>query len=179
MDSRVDVIPVKIEVCPGLFVGGQEAYELDVKYEQGWAIVHACKEPYHRLALGYKGRAAAKDHPEYLMARRGDRLILNLIDANDPAFIPDEVMDAAARFIDEQLKANRKVLVHCNQGLSRSPGIAMLYLAMYTDRFSGCSFERALRKFGEMYPAFSPAQGILGFLQRRWMSECMRVTGAS
>jgi len=176
MDSRADVIPLKIEVHPGLFVGGQASYESDVKFENGWAVIHACKEPYHRQALGYKGRAAPKSDPEYLIARRDHRLILNLVDADDPTFIPDEVMDAAVSFIDEQLKAERKVLVHCNQGLSRSPAIAMLYLATHTDRLDGHAFEQALKEFGQIYPTFSPSPGVLGFLRRRWTSGHMGAT---
>jgi predicted protein tyrosine phosphatase len=133
-----------------------------------WAIIHACKEPYHRQALGYSGRAVSKTHPEYLIARRDNRLILNLIDANDPAYIPDEIMNASVEFIQEHLRAGQRVLVHCNQGLSRSPAIAMLYLGSYTERLSRTSFDQALASFQEMYPPFAPEAGILGFLRRRW-----------
>lgn len=122
-----------IEVHPQLFVGSESDYELGrVQFTKGWAVVHACKEPYHRQALGYSGRASAKTHPEYLIARRGNRLILNLVDAPDPAYILDEIMDAAVEFIHSQLAGGQRVLVHCNQGLSRSPGIAILYLATHS-----------------------------------------------
>jgi hypothetical protein len=76
------------EIHPHLFVGSEQDYESVVSKQAGWRVVHACKEPYHRRALGYSGRAAPKTHPEYLIARRGDRLILNLVDAPDPAYIP-------------------------------------------------------------------------------------------
>ncbi len=82
-----------IEVHPCLFVGSQIDYESQVSSKPNWAVVHACKESYHRQALGYSGRAVSKEHPEYLIARRGARLILNLIDADNPAYIPDEIMD--------------------------------------------------------------------------------------
>ena len=157
-----------IEIHPNLFVGSQLDYESQIGAMTDWAIIHACKEPYHRQALGYSGRAVAKTHPEYLIARRNNRLILNLIDANDPAYIPDEIMDAAVAFIDEHLRAGQRVLVHCNQGLSRSPAIAMLYLGSYTERLSRTSFDQALTAFQEIYPPFSPAAGVLGFLRRRW-----------
>jgi predicted protein tyrosine phosphatase len=157
-----------IEVHPNLFVGSQVDYESDISSEPNWSIVHACKEPYHRRALGYSGRAAAKEHPEYLMAFRGDRLILNLVDVEDPAYIRDEIMDSSVIFIHEHLKAGQRVLVHCNQGMSRSPSIAMLYLATHTERLSRDSFEQAFTSFREMYPPFSPAGGVLGFLRKRW-----------
>lgn len=72
-----------IERYSDLFVGNQDDYESNVKYKANWAVVHACKEPYHRLALGYSSKAAPKNHPEYLFAKRTNRLILNLVDADD------------------------------------------------------------------------------------------------
>lgn len=45
-----------IEVYPKLFVGNQQDYDLTVKTQADWRVVHACKEPYHRQALGYGGR---------------------------------------------------------------------------------------------------------------------------
>ena len=61
------------------------------------------------------------------------RLYLNLIDPPNPAYIPKEIIDAALEFIDKGLKDGKRVLVHCNQGESRSPGIGLLYLAIHTD----------------------------------------------
>jgi predicted protein tyrosine phosphatase len=158
-----------IEVHPALFVGAETDYEMDKsRFNSGWAIVHACKEPYHRQALGYTGRGAPKTHPEYLIARRGNRLILNLVDADDPAYIPDEIMEAAIEFVHSEVSGGQRVLVHCNQGFSRSPGIAMLFLAAHTDRLPHDSFDLALTAFREIYPQFSPAPGIFGWLRRRW-----------
>jgi predicted protein tyrosine phosphatase len=158
-----------IEIHPQLFVGSESDYEMGKgRFGEGWAIVHACKEPYHRQVLGYSGRAAPKSHPEYLIARRGNRLILNLVDAADPAYIPDEIMDSAIAFIHAELSTGQRVLVHCNQGLSRSPGIAMLYLATHTDRVSRDSFESAVAAFRAIYPPFAPAPGIAGWLFQRW-----------
>lgn len=166
-----------IEVYPNLFVGNQNDYELKAKLEPGgndplgWFVVQACKEPYHREALGYTGRAAAKDHAEYLLAVRDNRLILNLVDADNPAYISSEVMSKAIGFIYEHLDNGDKVLVHCNQGVSRSPGIAMFYLMVFTDILHNCgSFDDAVKKFSEMYPPFKPANGILGFLNSGWDS---------
>jgi hypothetical protein len=164
-----------IEIHPQLFVGSELDYEMSKgRFGEGWAVVHACKEPYHRQALGYSGRGAPNTHPEYLIARRGNRLILNLVDAPDPAYIPDEIMDAAIEFIHSQLAGDQRVLVHCNQGLSRSPGIAMLFLATHTDRVSRESFELAIASFRAIYPPFSPAAGIAGWLRQRWARGVVR-----
>ena len=110
-----------IEIYQNLFVGTQDDYERVVQFEPGWWVVHACKEPYHRQLLGYSGRGAPKNHPEYLLARRGKRLYLNLVDVEYPSFVSKEIMDTAMSFIDEGLKSGEKVLVHCNLGESRGP----------------------------------------------------------
>lgn len=99
------------------------------KNQEGWSVIHAYKEPYHRRELGYSGRGAPKDHPEYLLAKRRNRLILSLVDGANPAYISNEIIDEAMSFINLHLGNSQKVLVHCNQGMSRSPGIGLLYLA--------------------------------------------------
>jgi hypothetical protein len=47
-----------IEIHPNLYIGHQGDYEYQVKGQDGWAVVHACKEPYHRQLLGYTSRGA-------------------------------------------------------------------------------------------------------------------------
>ncbi|MCY3947120.1 MAG: dual specificity protein phosphatase [Anaerolineaceae bacterium] len=157
-----------IEICPDLCVGDQNDYEGNVKFQEGWSVVHACKHPYHRIALGYRGNAAPKNHPEYLFARRDNRLILNMIDAEDPQYIPVELVDAAVDFIAEQLEEGKKVLVHCNQGRSRSPSIGLLYLVSHTNLVPIASLEDAEKVYGEIYPPYSPAMGIRGYMQQYW-----------
>lgn len=153
-----------IEVSEGLFVGSQVDYEAMKHDCNDWGIVQACKEPYHRDAVGYRGRATSKDHPEYLWAHRGNRLILNLIDVADPGFVAHSLIMEALRFIGEHRSDGRKVLVHCNQGHSRSPSIAMMYMARSLDP----DFEEAQHQFRQVYPEYTPAEGIRLFALARW-----------
>jgi hypothetical protein len=157
-----------IEICPNVYIGNQYDYEGTVKGQDGWSVVHACKEPYHRQALGYKGRAAPKSHPEYYIARRDNRLILNLIDADNPAYIPKTIIDDALAFIVEELNNGKRVLVHCNKGESRSPGIGLLYLAIYTNHLPRTSFADAETTYRSIYPPYNPARGMRGFLIAHW-----------
>src|SRR5664280_1642667 len=118
--------------CPGLFVGTQEDYESVARHEDGWWVVHACKDPYHRQLLGYTGRGAPKGPNYYRVRHRPDTLTLNMVDVEDPSFISqEELIDPCLDFIQEGLNKGMKVLIHCNQGESRAPGICMLCL-LYT-----------------------------------------------
>jgi predicted protein tyrosine phosphatase len=161
-----------IEIHPNLFIGNEYDYESRVRNEPGWCVVHACKEPYHREALGYSGKAAPKNHPKYLIARRGNRLILNLVDAPDPAFIPKEIIDAALEFISTSLQAGNRVLVHCNEGCSRSAGIGLLYLAKNTDKVPKDNFLAAEAVFRSIYPPYTPKSGMRGFMMSNWCNYC-------
>lgn len=159
-----------LQVAPYLHVGSEADYKtlvditLSAVLADKWAIVHACKEPHHREMLGYEGRAAPKDDPEYLFGIRGNRLVLNLVDAADSAYVPKAIVDAALAFIAANLGGGRHILVHCNQGRSRSPVIAMLYLAPgLTPEFDAA--ETAMRA---IYPDYDPAAGMRGFAKANW-----------
>lgn len=160
------------EVYANLFVGSQDD-EASIRGQDGWFVVHACKEPYHRQALGYTGRAASKDHPEYLIARRNGCLILNLVDVDDVKFVAPLIIDAALSDIHQNLTAKR-VLVHCNQGLSRSPSIALLYLAKFSDVFGEQGYDGALRQFQSLYPVYAPAKGMADYVRLNWLRYVSR-----
>jgi predicted protein tyrosine phosphatase len=135
--------------------------------KEGWAVVHACKEPYHRKLLGYTGRGAPKDNPEYQLARRDTRLYMNIVDTPDPRFFSEEVFRKALEFIDNQMIVNN-VLVHCNEGCSRGPSIVLLYLRRFTSLIHDTDFDTAVEWFKTKYPQYDPAAGIKGFLRANW-----------
>src|SRR5712692_8177662 len=155
-----------IEVYSKLFVGSEWDYEHTVSRQSGWAIVHACKEPYHRQALGYRTPGAPRNHPEYLVVRRGNRLILNIVDADNPLFFAKEMINQALDFIDQQRADELNVLVHCNQGESRGPSIALLYMAARLHALPTGALESAEQEFKELYPKYSPGVGIRGHLRQ-------------
>lgn len=159
-----------LQVAPYLHVGSEADFQTlvdinlpDVLADK-WAIVHACKEPHHREMLGYEGRAAPKDDPEYLFGVRGNRLVLNLVDAPDPAYVRPEIIDAALAYIATALGQGRHVLVHCNQGRSRSPVLVMLHLAPGLP----AKFEDAEKGMLALYPEYAPAAGMRGFAEANW-----------
>ena len=150
-----------------VFVGNQDDFEDDVIRRTNWYVVHACKEPYHRDLLGYSGRGAPKNHPEYLYAKRTNALFLNLIDADDPKYIPKEIIDIALDQIDIQTEIGRSVLVHCNQGESRGPTIGLLYLRA-VGLYPEDNYLTAKKRFARLYPKYNPAKGMELFAKKHW-----------
>ncbi len=167
-----------IEVANNLLVGSEADFLAlsRTMVDDTWAhysVVHAAKEPYHRDALGYTSRAAPKDHPEYLWAHRGNRLILNLIDAPDPTYIPKQIIDTAVAFIDDADAAKRRVLVHCNKGESRAPTIMLLAMAPVLPP----EFEEAEERFKLLYPPYNPGKGMRAFAMQHWREYHARPFG--
>jgi hypothetical protein len=59
----------------------------------GWVVVHACKNPCHFNAVGYKG-SLPKNHPNYLsLEREGANLYLNIVDPDIPLFMSQTFVD--------------------------------------------------------------------------------------
>lgn len=152
------------EVAENLFVGD----ESDCYHASEMAVVHACKHPCHQDELGYSG-SLSQDHSEYLVASRNSDLYLNIVDM-DRKFSHDftePIVTAALDFIEEHI-GSTEVLVHCNQGQSRSPALAMLFLAKRRDDIPASSYEDAKQEFREMYPLFRPGNGIDAYLRDYW-----------
>lgn len=156
-----------IEIYNNLYVGNQTDYESNVKYKDNWLVVHACKEPYHRQTVGYSGKACPKEHPEYLLARRQNKLILNLVDVDNPDWVSPIIVDETIKFIDDGLNNAYNVLIHCNQGMSRSAGLGLLYLA-HIGRFQGMDFLTAEEEYKKIYHPYNPADGIRKYCIINW-----------
>jgi len=152
-----------IEVHPHLFVGT----ETDCFYDErkDWAVIHACKSPCHQRKLGYRG-SLPQDHPNYLIYEENNHLFLNIIDPLTPLFKPQLFM-RSLDFIECHIQ-ERKVLVHCNNGLSRAPSIALLFLAKRARKISNGSFEEAVSDFRRFYPCYRPSKGIALYFLQNW-----------
>ena len=156
-----------IEVYKNIFVGAQTDYDLNPSQFLDWRVVHACKEPYHRNLLGYTGRAASKGHPQYLYGYDAyNHLVLNIVDAPNPSFFSDVMIDEAINYCLKGLKEGKKVLIHCNQGESRAPSIALLVLRKLG--VVSKDFDIAVAEFLKVYPLYSPNKGIFEYIRNRW-----------
>lgn len=155
------------EVHPSLFVGNEQDC-VATKGNADWTIVHACKHPCHQNAVGYSG-SLPSGHPDYLIHKKDQNLYLNMVDMDrkqkheymEP--IVSSTLDFIGNYIDSY-----KVLVHCNEGESRAPALAMLYLAKRKDAIRKETYAEAKQDFQEIYSRFDPSRGINLYLQDYW-----------
>lgn len=69
------------------------------------------------------------------------------------------------RFIFESLKSSKRVLIHCNKGISRSPTIAIAYFI----KVLNLSYEEALYKIKEIRPFVKPNKGFINQIIKRYI----------
>lgn len=153
-------------VIDRLFVGDEEIYKR-LRGREGWSFLRACKNGVdsHRDLLGYTELSAPKG-PNYLWVRKGNVLALNIIDIDDVNYIPEQMIEHGVKFVAERHQAGDKVLIACNQGHSRGPTIAMLY--MHSIGELPHSFIQAERIFKTLYPKYDPNLGMRKFARLHW-----------
>jgi hypothetical protein len=154
------------KIIDNLYVGDDADYER-MKDKAGWSFLRCCKEGPggHRATVGYMTQGAPKG-PSYLSATTGHRTALNFIDANDPHFVPLEMVSKGLEFTDRRLAAGDKVLVACNAGYSRGPITALLYLRSIGE-LTG-NFVASERVFRTLYPKYDPGIGVRQFARTHW-----------
>ena len=132
----------------------------------GWAVVHACKHPCHRVAVGYRGKLSSS-HPNYLVLESGQNLFLNMIDPRTPLF-KLRLFRAFLEFAGRHWDAKEDLLIHCNLGDSRAPSLALVFLAKHLCIITDQSYEEAAEEFRKLAGLYRPSAGIRTYLSRHW-----------
>jgi hypothetical protein len=154
-----------IEVYHNIFIGTEQNCRYDSP--EGWAYIHACKHPCHTRIVGYNG-SLPRTHPNYLIMEKGNHLALNMVDMEielSPIFT-NPIIISAIKFFETHIPS-KKILIHCNQGLSRAPSIALIYLANKGIIKNG-TFNEAFHDFIELYKLYQPGKGIGLYINRNW-----------
>ena len=126
------------KITDDIYVGDDS----DCIEKKGWAVIHACKTCYKKE-----------------VKVEGD-LYLNMIDPQLPLFNLDLFKDAI-NFIKSNI-GSKKILIHCNQGKSRSASIAMLYV------FGNLDYGNAQYQMSITYPYYEPSLGIDTYMDDNW-----------
>lgn len=161
-----------IEVYEHFFIGTQQDCSLKRERLASLAVVHACRTC-HEYVVGSTIMGVRQDHSEMFVARRGNDCFLNLVDGAYPSLVRKEALiDPALQFIDEMRERDANVLVHCEQGKSRSPSLVLLYLATRLRVLSTTSLAAAEAQFKLLYPDYVPGYGIWAHLRQYWDLYC-------
>ena len=140
----------------GLFVGNAS----DI-YKFAGSILHCARDPWFTdlTKIGWV-------EPSFTWFRQAyNEMALNMVDAENPRYFSDEMINAGLDFITERLAEGDPVLVHCNAGLSRSPSMAFLW--MFEHGFLDDEFRYAVPQFKNIYPDYMPGNGIWEYLKNR------------
>jgi len=147
---------IMVEVYDRLFVGPVDDCRKGV---ENLAVVH-------QQSVGYRGSLSA-DHPNYLVLQRDHDLYLNIIDPPVPLF-KAATFERFLAFARTKYDSGASVLIHCNQGESRAPSLALLFLAKHIGKLSNTSYMDAKYTFEKTFPAYQPGLGIQRFLASNW-----------
>lgn len=155
------------EIYKNLYVGND--FDCNNNTDKDIAIIHACKTC-HQKILNYK-KSLPNTHEHYLIyEHNNNNLFLNLVDMEREFSreYTDPIMKQALDFIEQNITI-KKVLIHCNQGMSRSPSIALLYLAK-KNIISQDNYLSARDDFLEKYKDYNPGNGIEQYLKNNWQT---------
>jgi hypothetical protein len=129
-------------------------------------VVHACKSPCHQRSVGYTGSLSSQ-HSNYLFLARPYDLYLNIIDPPVPLF-QRESFTQFLEFAGKHYDSGGSLLIHCNQGESRAPTLALVFLTKHLKAIPGDSFSAAKEAFTSLYVGYRPGLGIQKFLETNW-----------
>ena len=150
------------------FIGSYSDYQ-GIANQQDWAFVHATKT-YHYKSLGWEFKLSKqyRSHPNYICYEKDNHFSLNWVDG--AAYLYDwtdpETFIKVLDFIDKWIQ-NRKVLVHCDQGMSRAPTLGLLYCAKRLKIISNDSFDIAKQEFLNIGSNYNPG-GIGEYVKQKW-----------
>lgn len=151
------------EIRERLYVGN----DIDCRSgNKDWGVVHACKHPCHQRAVGYTGNLNPS-HPNYLVLDKENDLFLNIIDPPRPLFKP-QLFTSFLEFTLKQWERGKKILIHCNQGESRAPTLAMMFMAKHLNDIPTSTFSEARTEFEKQFPGYRPGNGIQIYLNQNW-----------
>lgn len=152
-----------------LYVGNIN--DLSVINEIEWAVVHATQTiHYQYFGWNRTTNKPDKNHPNYIYFEKDNHLSLNWVDG--AAYLYNwsgtKTFVDVLNFIDKWIQT-RKVLVHCDQGFSRSPTLCLLYLSKRGKKIEDSSYDNAKNDFIRFFPQYNPG-GIGEFIRTNWKS---------
>ena len=155
------------QISENLFIGN--LMDLQFVSKEDDAIVHATQTIHYQL-MGWdrKYNKPPQNHPNYIYWEHMNRLSLNWVDGAARLFdwSGPETFIKVLNFIEKWI-TDRRVFVHCDLGMSRSPTIGLIYLAKRLKILPFDSFTSASMEFRRIYPMYQP-KGIADYVNQHW-----------
>lgn len=150
----------------GVYIGDDTDYE-KIKDNPDWKSCRMCKfgPGGHKETLGYTSNAAPKGK-NYLSVEAKNRIAINIIDMDDPGFIPFECIKLALDYAKKQLNAGFKVLIACNSGHSRGPTTGLMFLRAVGDL--PYHFVKSEHIYKTIYRKYDPGMGMRQIARSHW-----------
>lgn len=153
------------EVGTNIFVG--QAREANILNKDNWSLL-GVTNTYHYLIHGWVRGGKYTDNRCYIIHEEPGLMSVNWVDAAAKFFdYKGEGVKNFKKILDFIERQEKPVLIFCDQGMSRSPSVAMVYLAKRLHSIPSGSFEEALHAFLDIYPSYSPG-GIADFIKAHW-----------
>lgn len=140
-----------------MYVGGKD--DLYLTNEKEYAFIHATKSLF-------------KEGDDRVLNEVNNHLYVNWVDSRDSKYFDYNgngvyVFIKILDFIDKWI-GERKVFIHCDEGVSRSPSIAMVYMAKRKGAIRDKDHVFAKYDFTNIYCTYFANKGIDDFLFRNW-----------
>lgn len=152
------------QVHANISIGGSDDCMPGLNLAGTKATIHAAKHP---CWMRYAKEQLPKEHPNYLAFTYPFDLFLNMIDPPVPLFKP-ETFAMAREFARRHLERGNKLHIHCNQGESRAPSLAMLIMAKDLHEIGDESYDSARHEFEQIYKDYHPGAGIEKYMRENW-----------
>lgn len=151
----------------GLHVGGRSDF-LAVGHDQSWARVNVAKTVHGQIL----GRIPARGDRNYIFFEDPEQglMSVNWVDAPSPTLFKWTEPAGLVRildFIESQRDLGKKVLVSCDQGISRAPTVGLLYASKRLGIIDSTSYGAAHQEFVGLYPMYRPS-GIGRYVDQVW-----------
>jgi Predicted protein-tyrosine phosphatase len=158
------------KVAPNLYVGTAPEALYTLTQSAEWRLVNVAKTTHLKL---HHWSRPDKSSPYYVIHETPQWISVNWVDADQASYfnynnLGVSVVKQVLAFIQKSLQEGKNVLISCDQGQSRSPSVALLYLAKILHTIPNTNYAEARQAFTKIYPYYQPALGISTFLAEHW-----------
>ncbi len=135
------------------------------------AVLHCCKNPCHAKKHGQKPDTKSDTYLADSFQENGrEHCLLNMIDPPAPLF-KLAMFEKAIAWARVQILAGKRLMIHCNEGKSRAPSMALVIAAHLLGIIPSASYEAAIAEFeNQTGIPYEPGAGIRRFLADNWQA---------